>query len=135
MNVKSIAARRYAGGAGAWPWRGVGPRLRISARDLALPFVLPAALLAIWQLVTTAGWLSPQILPPPALVFSTLVDLIRGGDIAANLQISLWRISIGFAIGAGAGLVFGVMLGVSRTLDQYLGPLFKALQGGGGRVQ
>src|SRR5262249_31835401 len=125
MTMRSIAARRYGSGEGAWTW----PRVRLPARplELLLPLALPALLLVAWQLVTAAGWLSPQVLPAPALVLSTLIDLIRGGDIAANLQISLWRISIGFAIGAGAGLAFGIMLGVSRTLDQYFGPLFRAL--------
>lgn len=125
MNVKSIAARRYTSEAASWGW----PRQRLPPRplDLLLPFALPALLLALWQLVTAEAWLPPQILPPPALVLSTFVDLVRGGDIAANLEISLWRISIGFAIGAGAGLVFGILLGVSRTLDQDVGPLFKAL--------
>jgi sulfonate transport system permease protein len=124
MNVKSVAEWGRIGKA-CWTGRRLRPAAHPS--ELLLPLALPATLLAVWQLVTAEGWLSPQILPAPALVFSTLVDLIRGGDIAANLQISLWRISIGFAAGSVAGLVFGAMLGVSRTLDQYFGPLFKAL--------
>jgi sulfonate transport system permease protein len=130
MDVKSVAApprsriNERCAESSPQPLRGpLGAR----AANVALPFVLPLGVLAVWQVTTAYHWLPVQILPPPAMVAGTLIDLARDGEIAANLRISLWRISLGFLTGAAAGLTFGAMLGVSRTLNLYLGPSFKAL--------
>jgi sulfonate transport system permease protein len=125
MNVRSLVARDVKAAA---PFGRLAAGLRaLRPADLLLPLALPAAVLLAWQVTAVNGWLPVQILPPPAMVLSTLHDLIRDGDIAANLKISLWRISLGFALGAGCGLVLGTLLGVSKTADDYLGPVFRAL--------
>jgi sulfonate transport system permease protein len=124
MNVRLLAFGR-ADVRSVRPRRLWMPLLRPSR--ILLPLVLPGLVLVAWQIVTVRGLLPVQILPPPAMVFATLVDLIRDGEIAANLKISLWRITCGFVIGSSLGLVFGTIIGVSRTADDYLGPLFRAL--------
>jgi sulfonate transport system permease protein len=96
-----------------WTWRVVGDRL--------LPLTVPLAILLLWQLATSLHLLPVQILPSPLLVASTAIELIRGGEILDGLRISLWRIGIGFVIGAGSGLIFGALLGLSRTVENYLG--------------
>jgi sulfonate transport system permease protein len=122
MNVKSDAAPRCTLGPESW----ASPRIA-AVTDAALPFMLPLAMLLLWQVTAAFQWLPVQILPPPAMVAATLIDLAKDGEIVANLRISLWRISVGFLCGGAAGLAFGTMLGVSRTLNLYLGPLFKAV--------
>jgi len=124
MNIRTMAQRQIGAGSSNWQWSWLGA---LRPGHLVLPLLLPAAVLLAWQLTAAQGWLPVQILPPPSLVFSTLVDLIRDGEIAANLKISLWRISIGFAIGTSAGLLLGALMGISKTLDDYVGPIFKAL--------
>lgn len=96
-------------------------------RRIALPFFLPAALLVLWQIASSEGWLAPQILPAPAIVLNTFVELLRTGEIVANLKISLWRISLGLAFGVSAGLTLGVLLGVSSQARAYLEPVLRAL--------
>ena len=93
---------------------------------LALPLVVPGVLLALWQLSATFGWVSVQILPPPALVARTFLELLLSGDIGESLWISTQRVLTGFLIGAGAGVAFGVAMGLSRRVEQYLCPLFRA---------
>jgi sulfonate transport system permease protein len=124
VNMRSMAARRITTG----PTGGMRLRLpKIRPFDLALPLALPAFVLIAWESTAANGWLPPQILPPPAMVLATLIDLIRSGEIAANLEISLWRMTTGFVLGAALGLAFGTGLGVSKRLDQHFGPLLKAL--------
>jgi sulfonate transport system permease protein len=94
---------------------------------LSVYVLFPAALLLLWQLSAHYGWTSPQILPPPAVVWTTLVDLFSSGEIATNLGISLRRVLQGFALGGGIGLALGFAMGLSRTVEAYLGPIFKAL--------
>lgn len=93
----------------------------------ALPWLLPLALLLLWQVTTSAGWLAPQILPSPATVAATFVDLVTGGDIVEGLAISLRRITVGFAIGAVTGLAAGIALGRSAKVEQYFGPSLRAI--------
>jgi sulfonate transport system permease protein len=94
---------------------------------ILLPALLPLTVLLLWQITAAEGWLAPQTLPSPATVMATFADLVTGGDIATGLAISLRRISVGFAIGAGLGLAFGIALGRSPRLEQYAGPSLRAL--------
>jgi sulfonate transport system permease protein len=111
--------------------RPVRPRRRGKAGAMfpraALPWLLPLGVLLLWQVATSAGWLAPQILPSPATVAATFVDLITGGDIVEGLAISLRRITVGFAIGAVTGLAAGIALGRSVRLEQYFGPSLRAI--------
>jgi sulfonate transport system permease protein len=89
---------------------------------LSVYLLFPAALLFLWQLSAHYGWTSPQILPPPAMVWATLTDLFSRGEIATNLGISLSRVVQGFVLGGGIGLALGSAIGLSGILDRVLGP-------------
>lgn len=121
MSLNAIA--QYAGR------RSAGYRLPDlgAVRRFAVPLVLPAALLVLWQIASSQGWLAPQILPAPAIVLGTFVDLMRSGEILAGLRISLWRISMGLAIGVSVGLALGILIGVSQQARAYLEPTLRAL--------
>ncbi|HTR08008.1 MAG TPA: ABC transporter permease [Paraburkholderia sp.] len=101
-------------------------RVRTIAWHLA-PWLLPAALFALWSIGCERGWIAPQILPPPQLVYDTLSDLARSGDLAHNTLFSLRRVLFGFAAGSLAGLVIGAALGLSRRFEAYVLPGFNAL--------
>ncbi|GDY14429.1 hypothetical protein LBMAG53_33070 [Planctomycetota bacterium] len=94
---------------------------------LTLPLLLPLAILGAWQSASTWHWISPQILPAPAVVWGTLVDLTASGDITTNLGISALRVLYGFLIGGIAGLVLGLAMGLSPTVRAYLYPTFNAI--------
>ncbi|MDR7009819.1 ABC transporter permease [Paraburkholderia strydomiana] len=118
------AARHFKGDAGAPnnAWR----RVRAAGWQLA-PWLLPAALFALWTIGCERGWIAQQILPPPQLVFDTLRDLAVSGDLAHNTLISLQRVLCGFAAGTLAGFVIGAALGLSRTVEAYMLPGFNAI--------
>ena len=103
-------------------WRDRSQPLRIAGVGL----LLPLALLALWQAASAQSWLPPQILPPPSDVWQNGVDLWRTGDLQAHIAISLLRVFEGFTVGAVAGLVIGVSMGVSRPVEDYVRPLFLA---------
>jgi sulfonate transport system permease protein len=44
-----------------------------------------------------------------------------------NIAISLARVTAGFAVGGSLGLMLGVAMGLSRRVEDYLHPLFKAI--------
>lgn len=104
-----------------WPalaWRVANP---------LLPWLLPLALFAVWAVGAQRGWVSQQVLPPPAYVWETLRDLASSGDLWVNTFASLQRVLVGFAAGAGLGLLLGGLMGLSRSTRAYLLPTFNAL--------
>ncbi|MGF6840222.1 sulfonate transport system permease protein [Paraburkholderia youngii] len=110
----------------ATPKANLQRRARAFGWHLA-PWLLPAALFALWSLGCERGWIAPQILPPPQMVFDTLCDLARSGDLAHHTFVSLQRVLLGFGAGTLAGFVIGAALGLSRTIESYVLPGFNAL--------
>jgi sulfonate transport system permease protein len=105
----------------------VAPRLGGRRLTLALGWCLPALLLGVWALAADRGWAPPQLLPAPGLVLRTWLELATSGELFLNLGISLARVLAGFALGALLGAGLGTAMGLSRRTEQYLNPLFKAL--------
>ena len=108
------------------PWPDAGA-LRRKASAAVLAMVVPALLLYLWQLASLHAWVPAMILPEPRLVLDSLSDLWRSGELAAHLGISLSRLVLGFMVGALAGLFLGFAMGLSRVVEAYVYPTFKAL--------
>lgn len=107
--------------------RKFGNRFLLRIRDGLLPWLLPAALLVLWQIGAEQGWISPQVLPSPAFVLETLVELFKSGDLWVNVSVSLQRVLLGFLAGSLLGVLLGCLLGLSRQIESYLLPTFNAL--------
>jgi sulfonate transport system permease protein len=105
--------------------RLAGPvALPVRAPVWLLGLIVPVGLLGLWSLAARAGWLPPQILPAPSEVADALYDLAANGDLARNTGISLLRVIEGFAAGAVLGLLLGIAMGLSPTLEDYVKPVF-----------
>lgn len=89
--------------------------------------VLPATLLALWQLVAEREWVSPLILPPPSIVWQTLRELWGDGTILSNLSVSAVRVAKGFGLGAAVGLSLGAAFGLSSTVRTFVQPTVLAV--------
>jgi len=108
------------------------PRLRLPdlspltahLKRLGLGLLFPLALLYLWQTATERLWLPPQILPEPAFVWQTLLDLLDSGELKGHLQASLGRVAWSLLIGGTLGLAIGFAMGLSRTAKAYLYPSF-----------
>jgi len=84
------------------------------------PWALPVALVAFWQVAAHVGWLSSRILPEPWQVLTAFWTLAESGELWAHLRTSLWRAAVGFGIGAGFGLLLGLLNGSSRRAETLL---------------
>jgi sulfonate transport system permease protein len=96
------------------------------ARNTSIALLVPLGLLALWSITARFGWLPPQILPSPAEVGAAFVDMARSGDLIRHTSISLLRVAEGFMVGSLIGLTLGVAMGLSRTVEGYVRPLFTA---------
>jgi NitT/TauT family transport system permease protein len=102
--------------------RGPGPRSPLGRRTRLLFSVAGvAAILVAWQLLSLV--VNPVIMASPAQTAKALVDLAREGTLWIQLLITLKRLVIGLALGAGAGLIFGVLAGLEPRLRSFLEPL------------
>lgn len=83
-----------------------------------LPFLLPIAILVIWEIAGITGHLQEHLLPRPTKIFVKLIDLTEDGTIPWNLFVSFRRIIAGYLIGAGLGVVLGVICGLSKIFHR-----------------
>ncbi|WP_428912512.1 ABC transporter permease [Niallia sp. Krafla_26] len=90
--------------------------------------VVPLIMIIIWQLVGTFFEIPKTVLPTPLDILQTFQALIVSGELASHLQISLTRAVIGFLIGAGLGLLFGAITGLSNLIEQYVDPTLQMLR-------
>lgn len=123
------AAREDAVSASA-PARGWSPAGAPSRNWARLPLglIIPAVLLAAWQLASASQLFSVVQLPPPGMVLAAAGELIERGELATHIAISTQRVLIGFLIGAGLGLVLGATVGLSKLADALLAPTIGALR-------
>lgn len=89
---------------------------------------LTVSLVALWQVVSGLGYLTPIILPPPAQVAGAFRELVGSGAMARHLGASVLRVLEGFAIAALAGLSLGTAIGLSRTTDRLTNLLIQLLK-------
>jgi len=99
-------------------------RLVRLAGDRALPWLVPALLLALWQLGRHQGVISQRFLPAPSDVAIAFWHLAGTGELWRDMGVSTARALAGFAVGGSIGFVLGVLNGTSpvaaRLLDSSL---------------
>ncbi|AFI27515.1 ABC transporter permease [Bacillus stercoris] len=90
--------------------------------------LLPAAIIAIWQIIGALGLVSATVLPTPVTIVLTFKELILSGELFGHLQISIYRAALGFLLGAGLGLIIGILAGFSKRTELYLDPSLQMLR-------
>ena len=90
-----------------------------------LPLVL---ILLLWQYLGTTGAINPSILPRPTVLIQKLFPVIESGTLLKNLLASLHRVLIGYAAGAFAGLVLGILIGFFPLAEKLSGVLIGLLR-------
>lgn len=108
------ASRPVARARGGLPWAG-------------LPAIV-LGLLALWQLVVTAGGYRPFILPSPLLVAERFVAAAQSGILWRHTAATLVEALGGFMIALLLGLSLGYMLAHIPWLERSLAPVLAASQ-------
>ncbi len=117
MSKSLIGSERLAP-AGAW--RPLSPgRLFGRALDAgAAPWLLPAALLFVWQAASALGFLSDAVLPSPAAVLAAGWQMTLTGELPHHMGVSFLRAAAGLVVGGGIGFALGLANGVSSLSDR-----------------
>jgi sulfonate transport system permease protein len=95
--------------------------------------IAPVAIVLVWQLVSWAGLVSAQKLPPPTAVWHTAVSLVTTsspayGTLQGAMLVSLQRMAVGFAFGAVAAVALALVAGLSRLGENAVDPLLQILR-------
>jgi NitT/TauT family transport system permease protein len=80
-----------------------------------LPLVGPLLLIALWQLMISAHWVKPVLLPPPGETLAHLGNSVVSGDIFVDLWATVFRTLASFAIAVAVGVPLGIVLGASES--------------------
>jgi sulfonate transport system permease protein len=88
----------------------------------------PLSLLALWQLLSVLGLVSPRVLAAPSTVLRTGYQLVASGELQHHLWVSLARVTQGLAIGISLGLLLALLSGLFRLGEDLLDPPLQMLR-------
>lgn len=95
--------------------------------DALLAIVTPIGLLLVWELLVRANVVDFRFFPPPSRIATAAVALVANGELLLHVKASLYRIVLGFAIGAAIGIPVGLAMGAFRILRVMFDPILSAL--------
>jgi NitT/TauT family transport system permease protein len=107
----SESAEAPAAPATSWRWVG--------RRQLALNVVAVCGGIALWAAAVALGKVG---LPSPAQVLVRAIELIRSGQLLADLLSSLGRVAAGFALGVALAIPVGFLMGWYSTARGLIEP-------------
>ena len=108
--------------------RATAPAARRRWRVPLLPLILPIALLIAWQLSITLGLVEAYQLTPPLQVLQSAVDMWNRGLLQNDILATIFRVVVGFGIGAGLAVLLGTITGLSRRSHEAVEPTLQAVR-------
>lgn len=93
-------------------------------RSLWISWLGVIAVIVIWQLVNALEIVNPRVFPGPTEILNTALTRFPPEELAGHVFASLRRVFLGFLLGAGLGVVLGILSGWYRTFGKMLwGPI------------
>ena len=114
-------------------------------REMGAGLIVPIVLIALWQTATSMGWVNEHVLPSPWAVVTRWVAYLLpakpfaefegswlmwaiSGELILDATGSMYRVVVGFCVGAGLALPLGLMMGASPRVYAWLNPLAQVLR-------
>ncbi len=87
------------------------------------PWGVIAALMALWELAATQGWIRPILFPPPSKLSSTLWELLSDGfpegvTLGTHVWVTIRRILSGYTSALMLAIPLGLLIGWFQFLDR-----------------
>jgi NitT/TauT family transport system permease protein len=112
---------------------------------LARALAVPALVVAVWEAISRAGWVSPIILPAPSQVLlrwlayaapavpydpaeGSRLAWLFSGELPRDAATSLLRVAGGFALGGILALPLGLVMGAKRRVYELMNPLVQIVR-------
>ncbi len=114
-------------------------------RELGAGLIVPIVLIAVWQTASSLGWVNEHVLPSPWAVVTRWVAYLLpprsfaetggswlawaiSGELILDATGSMYRVVVGFVVGAGLALPLGLVMGASPRVYAWLNPLAQVLR-------
>ena len=94
---------------------------------LAWQLLLGIAILIVWQLLASAGWLDKFFFSRPSDILSRVGQWVWTGSIWSHLLVTLEEAFLSFALGVSSGILFGFLLARVPFLSDLLQPYIRVL--------
>ena len=101
-------------------------RMSARTRDRLLNIISPLALLTVWELCARFGFIDTRFFPAPSSVMSTLIEMLRTGELVTHTAVSMQRLAYGAILGGIPALVLGIAMGLNRPIRALFDPLIAA---------
>jgi ABC-type nitrate/sulfonate/bicarbonate transport system permease component len=103
--------------------RDVSKRINIAVATLSIPLFL-----VIWELVSRSQVVNAVLFPAPSTVAVAVYDWIQSGQFTIDFAVSLYRVVVGYLLGACAGVIVGLLTGEFEFISSLLSPIFHVLR-------
>jgi sulfonate transport system permease protein len=95
--------------------------------------ISPVAVVALWQLLSSAGLIPADKLPPPTTVWHTALSLVTSnspayGTLQHAMLVSLERMAVGFTVGGSIAVLLALVAGLSRLGENAVDPLLQIVR-------
>ena len=118
---------------------------KLNWHEIGTGLVVPAVVILLWQASAMLGWVNPQVLPSPVAVVQKWIEYAlpltaydpaatswlswaMSGELWMDTLGSMYRVVVGFAVGAGLALPLGLMMGSSQRAYAWFNPLMQLLR-------
>ena len=88
----------------------------------ALRLVVAFVIFAVWEGLSRSGLFYGEVVPSLLKIGASLIKLLGDAVFYRNLQVTAFETALALAIGAGAGITIGIMLGANRFLMRAFEP-------------
>lgn len=93
-----------------------------------VPWIVPIALLLLWQFFAQVGILSTRILPAPTSVMQAAIQLASTGELFRHLLVSTVRAFSGLLLGGSIGFTLGLLTGSLSVAENLLDTTIQMLR-------
>jgi NitT/TauT family transport system permease protein len=98
-------------------------------RKTIISLILPFIILIIWAILTTyTGIIPSYLIPSPQEVFAAFKSLLMNGTLISDSVDTITRVIIGFVVAAIVAIPLGIIIGWSKTVENYLSFLIGILR-------
>jgi len=88
--------------------------------SLALRLAAPVSIFVAWWILTVTNVIEPTTLSTPGATWDAFVQLLLHQDLIGDVGVSIRRALLGLALGAGVGLILGIIVGLYRLGEELL---------------
>ena len=98
-------------------------KISVASRDvLALRLLVALVIFGAWEAMSRSGLVYGEVVPSLLKIGASLIKLLLDPIFYRNLQVTMLEVILALAIGAGAGITTGIVLGANRFLMRAFEP-------------